>query len=120
MFKTGQKFCHECGSPIRTVKADKEPKCEIPFPEFDIDDSLEYLDAVKFCFRQLELDNSYAATLKYAELLQELEENSEALEDEDHEDYWMFSNTVAKLLERFKRAKKDFIDVLTLDNFVKA
>ena len=27
-------------------------------------------------------------------------------------------NTVAKLLERFKRAKKDFIDVLTLDNFV--
>ena len=91
MFKTGQKFCHECGSPIRTVKADKEPKCEIPFPEFDIDDSLEYLDAVKVCFRQLELDNSYAATLKYAELLQELEENSGALEDEDHEEYWMFS-----------------------------
>lgn len=29
-------------------------------------------------------------------------------------------NTVAKLLERFKRAKKDFIDVLTLDNFVRA
>ena len=29
-------------------------------------------------------------------------------------------NTVAKLLERFKRAKKDFIDVLTLDNFVTA
>ena len=29
-------------------------------------------------------------------------------------------NTVAKLLERFKRAKKDFIDVLTLDIFVKA
>ena len=29
-------------------------------------------------------------------------------------------NTVAKLLERFKRAKKDFIDVFTLDNFVTA
>ena len=29
-------------------------------------------------------------------------------------------NTVAKLLECFKRAKKDFIDVLTLDNFVRA
>lgn len=86
-----QKFCHECGSPIRTVKADKEPKCMISLPEFDIDDSLEYLDAVKVCFRQLELDNSYVATLKYAELLQDLEENSEALEDEDHEDYWMFS-----------------------------
>ena len=34
---------------------------------------------------------------------------------------WLLAfNTVAKLLERFKRAKKDFIDVLTLDNFVRA
>ena len=34
---------------------------------------------------------------------------------------WLLAfNTVAKLLERFKRAKKDFIDVLTLDIFVKA
>lgn len=35
---------------------------------------------------------------------------------------WMFDclNTVAKLLERFKRAKKDFIDILPLDNFVRA
>ena len=29
-------------------------------------------------------------------------------------------NAVAKLLERLKRAKKDFVDALTLDNFVKA
>ena len=29
-------------------------------------------------------------------------------------------NTIAKLLELFKRAKKDFIDVLTLDIFVRA
>ena len=29
-------------------------------------------------------------------------------------------NTIAKLLERFTRAKKDFIDVFTLDIFVRA
>ena len=29
-------------------------------------------------------------------------------------------NTIAKLLELFKRAKKDFIDILPLDNFVRA
>ena len=34
---------------------------------------------------------------------------------------WLLAfNTVAKLLELFKRAKKDFIDVLTLDIFVRA
>ena len=34
---------------------------------------------------------------------------------------WLLAfNNVAKLLERFKRAKKDFIDILPLDNFVRA
>ena len=34
---------------------------------------------------------------------------------------WLLAfNTVAQLLERFKRANKDFIDILPLDNFVRA